>query len=389
MSTAKIANVEALHIAMPADRTWFERGYDETLVVRITDENGLTGIGDCYASPSPVKAFIEMPTRDMWSHNMVDLLVGADPIDVAALWDKLYHATIFPGRRGIALHAISAIDIALHDLAGKQLGLPVYKLLGGARRPRLTPYATIFPGMANGRGVRDLMDVIFQQFQDAVDGGFRALKMEVLFYELVSDRELVDLIHEGRRALGDDITMAVDFGYRWRSWHDAKWVIDRIADCDVYFAEAALQHDDLAGHARLSEQSPIRIAGGEFSQSRWEVQEWIETGKAAVVQPGITRAGGFTEMRRIADMAELRAVDMVPLAWHTGITAAAALHFQAITTNTPVFEYFPPYLFDSPIRKHLVSPEPVVKDGQIALPERPGLGIELNEEIVSEFTVKD
>lgn len=384
---ATIAKVEVLHIAMPADRTWFERGFDETLVVRLTDENGLTGIGDCYASPSPVKAFIEMPTRDMWSHNMVDLLVGADPLDTVALWDRLYQATIFPGRRGIALHALSAIDIALHDLAGKQLGLPVYRLLGGARRKQLTPYATIFPGMANGRSVRELMEIIFRQFEAAIGGGFRALKMEVLFYDLVSDRELLELIREGRKALGDDITMAVDFGYRWTSWHDAKWLIDRIAELDIYFAEAPLQHDDLDGHARLAANSPIRICGGEFSQSRWEVREWIERGGVHVVQPGITRAGGFTEMRRIADMAELRSVEMVPLAWHTGITAAAALHFQAITTNTPFFEYFPPYLFDSPIREHLVSPEPVVKDGAIALPTAPGLGITLNEEIVARYTV--
>ena len=384
---ARIENVEVLHIAMPADKSWFERGYDETLVVRITDEDGRVGIGDCYASPHPVKAFIEMPTRDMWSRNAPSMLVGADPLDAAALWNRLYESTIFPGRRGIGIHALSAIDIALHDLAGKQIGAPVYRLLGGARRERLTPYASIFPGLANGRSIRDLMHAMAKQFEQAIDGGFRAVKMELLFWDLVTDRELVDLIKEGRAMVGDDITFAVDFAYRWHSWHDAKWVVDRIADLDVFFAEATLQHDDLEAHARLSDVSPIRICGGEFSQTRWEVREWIERGRVSVVQPGITRAGGFTEMRRIADMAELAGVEVVPLAWHTGITAAAALNFQAITTNVPFIEYFPPYLFDSPVRRHLVSPEPVVEDGHIALPDAPGLGIELNEEVVAKYTV--
>jgi L-rhamnonate dehydratase len=382
---AKIAEVEVIAVAMPADRTWFENGLDETMVVRITDEDGVQGIGDCYAAPAPVKAFLDMPTMHMWSQNIRSLLIGADPLARATLWDRMYDGTIFPGRRGVGIHAISAVDIALHDLAARQIGQPVWKLLGGNRRPHLTPYATIFPGLAMGRSIRELMAAIEKQFRDVIAGGFRAVKMEVLFYELVTDRELVDLIKEGRAMLGDDITMAVDFGYRWRSWHDAKWVLDRTTDCNIHFAEAPLQHDDLPGHAHLARNSPVRIAGAEFAATRWEVREWIEQGGVNVVQPGITRAGGFTEMMRIAEYADLRAVELVPLAWHTGITAAAALNFQAATINTPLIEYFPPYLFDSPLRHHLVHPEPVVKDGRIALPEGPGLGLTLNEEVLRKY----
>ncbi len=384
---AKIIQVEVIPLAMPADKTWFESGFDETLVVRLTDENGVQGIGDCYAAPATVKPYFDMATMHMWSQSLRAILLGADPLERATLWDRMYEGTIFPGRRGAAIHAISAADIALTDLAARQIGQPVWKLLGGRRRPHLTPYATIFPGLSMGRSIRELMDAIAGQFQSVIEGGYRVLKMEVLFYELVSDRELVGLIKEGRRMIGDDITMAVDFGYRWRHWHDAKWVIDRIADCDIFFCEAPLQHDDLAGHAQLARMSPVRIAGAEFAATRWEVREWIETGGVAVVQPGITRAGGFTEMMRIAEMADLRGVQVVPLAWHTGITAAAALQFQAATINTPAIEYFPPYLFDSPLRQHLVSPEAVVKDGKVDLPQAPGLGIELNEEIVAKYAV--
>ena len=187
---------------------------------------------------------------------------GKDPIEIAALWQKLYEGTFWPGRRGLGLHAISAIDIALHDLAGKQLGLPAYKLMGGARRDRLRPYCTIWPGLAKpGQTVNDLMREIGHQFEAAIGAGFRAVKMEVLFFDLVTDAELVRLIHEGRRMLGSEITMALDFGYRWHNWRDALWVLQRIEDCNAFFAEACLQHDDLDGHARLADHASIRVCG--------------------------------------------------------------------------------------------------------------------------------
>jgi L-alanine-DL-glutamate epimerase-like enolase superfamily enzyme len=218
------------------------------------------------------------------------------------------------------------------------------------------------------------MKIIERQFAQVIEGGYRVVKMEVLFYELCSDTELISLIKEGRRMVGPDITMAVDFGYRWRNWHDAKFVIDRIADENIFFCEAPLQHDDLPGHANLARMSPVRIAGAEFAATRWECREWIEVGGVAVVQPGITRAGGFTEMMRIAEFADQK-----------GITAAAALHYQAATINTPAVEYFPTYLFDSPLREHLVSPEAAIVDGKVKLPEGPGLGVTLNEEIIRKY----
>jgi L-alanine-DL-glutamate epimerase-like enolase superfamily enzyme len=113
--------------------------------------------------------------------------------------------------------------------------------------------------MSLGRPVETLMTEIGRQFDAALENGFRAVKMEVLFYDLVTDRELVNLIKRGRKMLGDDILMAVDFGYRWQNWHDALWVLERITDCDIFFAEATLQHDDLDGHAQLAARSSIRI----------------------------------------------------------------------------------------------------------------------------------
>jgi L-alanine-DL-glutamate epimerase-like enolase superfamily enzyme len=380
-----ITAVEVIPLATPHEGADDLDGTVDTVLVRLTDADGRTGIGEADAPPDVVKAFIEMPSAHLWSQNPAQVLIGADPVEVTALWERLYEATIYPGRRGLGIHALSAIDVALHDLAGKQLGIPAYQLMGGARRQKLRPYCTIYPGLAGGRSVRELMALIERQFGQALSLGFRAVKMEVLFYDLVSDVELVGLIREGRRMLGDSITMALDFGYRWRDWYDAKWVLDRVADCDIYFAEATLQHDDLVGHARLAQSSPIRVCGGEFAATRFEIREWIEVGKVAVVQPDISRCGGLTEIRRIADLCELHGVQVIPHGWKTGILAQCGRHFQAACPASPLFEFISPHVYESPLRRDLVSPEPEVRDGLMDLPERPGLGIELNEEVVRRY----
>jgi L-alanine-DL-glutamate epimerase-like enolase superfamily enzyme len=335
-----------------------------------------------------VKAFLETPTAHIWARRASEILIGEDPLEIAAIWERLYQGTIYSGRRGLGIHALSAIDIALHDLAGKSLGVPSYKLMGGARRDALRPYCTIYPGLPKDRSLRQLLDITNRQFEQAISLGFRAVKMEVLYFDLVSDAQLVDAIREGRRMLGDDITMMLDFGYRWRDWHDALWVLRRVEDCNIFFAEATLQHDDLHGHARLSEVSPIRICGAEFAATRWEVREWIETGKVAVVQPDISRCGGLTEIRRIADLCELHGVQVVPHGWKTGILAAAGRHFQAACPNVPYFEFISPHVYQSPLRERLVHPEPVVSDGRMELPKSPGLGIELDRTVVETYRVE-
>lgn len=382
---SRITRIEAIPVISPAGSANDLDGTADTVIVKVHDEDGRVGFGEADAPPSVVKSFIDMPTAHLWSRNAGEILVGEDPVEIAGLWQKLYEGTFWPGRRGLGMHAISAIDIALHDLAGKQLGLPAYKLMGGARRAKLRPYCTIYPGLAQGRSIDDLMAEIFRQFDMALTAGFRAVKMEVLLYDLVTDLELIRRIGEGRKALGDDILLAIDFGYRWHNWHDALFVLERIADHNIFFAEAALQHDDLAGHARLAERSAIRICGAEAAATRFEIREWLTVGKVGVVQPNIGRGGGLTEIRRIADLCEIMGAEVVPHGWKTGITSAVGRHFQAACPAAPVFEYVSPHVFDSPLRRELVSPEPAVVDGYMDLPTGPGLGIALNEELVARW----
>jgi L-alanine-DL-glutamate epimerase-like enolase superfamily enzyme len=324
-----------------------------------------------------------------WSRGLRSLLIGRDPYEIAALYDEAYQATIYHGRRGLGIHAISAVDIAIHDLVGKQLGRPSYQLLGGARRHVLSPYATIYPGAVKGRSLAEMMSAISAGFETALGLGFRALKMEVLFYELVSDRELVDCIREGRRILGDEIVMLVDFGYRWHSWRDALWTLRRLEDCDIYLVEAALQHDDLEGHARLAERIEPRLGGAEFAATVYECHEWLVRGRVDVLQPDVNRCGGLTELRRIADLALTYGAAVIPHGWKTGITAAAARHFQAATVNSPYIEMFSPDLFPSPLRRELVYGEPTISEGTMPLPSAPGLGVTLNDDALDRYGVSE
>jgi len=381
----RITDIEVIAVHSPESSAKDLDGTADTVIVKVHDAAGRYGFGETDAPPKVVQSFLTMPTAHLWSRNALEILRGEDAVELSGLWQKLYDGTFWPGRRGLGMHAISAIDVALHDLAGKQLGLPVYKLMGGARRERLRPYCTIYPGLAHGRPVADLMREIGRQFDAALAAGFRAVKMEVLFYDLVTDRELIGLIRQGRQMLGPDVLMALDFGYRWQNWHDALFVLDRVEDCDIFFAEAALQHDDLDGHAQLADKARIRICGAEAAATRWEVREWLTRGRVGVVQPNITRGGGLTEIRRIADMCELHGAEVIPHGWKTGITSAVGRHFQAACPAAPVFEYVAPQVFDSPLRRELVWPEPVVTDGTMALPEGPGLGITLNEDLVARW----
>ena len=137
--TSKIARLEIIPIFSPDGSANDLDGTADTVIIKIFDEDGRYGFGEADAPPSAVKSFLEMPTAHLWSQNAGTILIGQDPLEIAAIWQKLYEGTFWPGRRGLGIHAISAIDIALHDLAGKQLGVPAYKLMGGARREKLKP----------------------------------------------------------------------------------------------------------------------------------------------------------------------------------------------------------------------------------------------------------
>ena len=265
----------------------------------------------------------------------------------------------------------------MHDLVGKQLGRPAYQLLGGACREAIRPYATIYPGVPGGRTIGELMDDIAAASSarsSSASARSRWRRSSATSSAIASSsaafRKAGGWSATTRRCSSTSATAG-------RDWRAALWTLNRLEDCDLYLAEATLQHDDLDGHAKLAARAETRIGGAEMAATRFECREWIEHGRVDVLQPDVNRAGGLTEMARIAQLAEDRGVLVVPHGWKTGITAAAARHFQAATPNVPSSSTSPP---TSSTRRcgESSSRRAAVVDGAIELPTAPGLGIELD-----------
>jgi len=375
----QIAKIECLQISSPHVNPDDCDGAAETAVIRITAENGVQGLGETDAPPNAIAALLETPTAHIWSRSIRDLLLGENALEVERLWDQVYEGTIYHGRRGLGIMLLSAIDIALHDLRGKLLGVPCFRLLGGPARQAVIPYATLFPSMPQGRSWQELRGRCVQLMEKALSLGFKAFKMEMLFYDLITDRQLVEFVHECRNIAGLDTELMIDVGYRWKNANEALWALQRVEEDKLLFVETPLHTDDLDGLARLADATTTPVAVGEFLQTRHEFRELMGRGHCDVIQPDLGRVGGLTEAVRAAHLAAERGLACIPHAWKTGLTVAATRHFAAAVPNCPCAEFYHPDLFPSLLRQELAGPEPELKKGLWSLPEQPGLGVELNE----------
>ena len=196
---------------------------------------------------------------------------------------------------------------------------------------------------------------------------------------------MVETIAGVRREVGPDFAIMVDVAYAWDDVGHALEVIESWADLDVFFVETPLWADDLEGYAELARRSPTPIAAGEWLATRYEFLDLMDRGGVHVAQPDVGRVGGLTEARRVCDLAAERDRLIVPHGWKTGITVAATAHLAAVTPHMPFFEYVPQQVAESRLRRELVTDELTLVDGELALPARPGLGIELNRDVLEEF----
>jgi L-alanine-DL-glutamate epimerase-like enolase superfamily enzyme len=257
-------------------------------------------------------------------------------------------------------------------------------------RASLTPYASLLPN--RGDSWDDFSQALVDQAVWARDLGFHAAKLEILVtgpYAHAGLREpddrMVEIIASVRAAVGSEFTIMVDVAYAWDSVEHALRVIESWVEYDVFFVETPLWADDLDGYADLARRSPIKIAAGEWLATRFEFIDLIDRGLVHVAQPDVGRVGGLTEARRVCDIAAERERLIVPHGWKTGITIAATAHPAAVTAHMPFFEFVPQAVAESAFRRELVRDELELVDGHLALPSRPGPGIELNRDALETF----
>ena len=385
----KITDIECHILVAPDLRVDATSSSQDDIVVLVHTDEGITGIGETDTGPLIGQAAINAPSSHTMAMGIKDLLIGQDPLDTSALWEKLYTYTCMSGRRGAVINAMGAIDMALWDIKGKKLGLPCYKLLGGAQRDTITPYASLQP---HGESIAEYRDSLVQWALKAKKYGYTAAKLECTLsgpYRHVglsgSDENITEIITACREAVGKDFTLMVDVQYLW--W-DAKSVLRTIRkweDLDIFFLETPLQIDNLDGYALLAQESPIRIAAGEWQTTRFEFYDLIDKGRIDVAQPDIGRVGGLTEAIRVCNYAQDRGKLIVPHCWNTGISLAATAHLAFAIGHCPFIEFLPAELCDSPLRRELVVDELEFVNGSIPLPQKPGLGIEINPEVLKKY----
>jgi L-alanine-DL-glutamate epimerase-like enolase superfamily enzyme len=385
----KITKVETHVLLVPDyDSAACSSAQDDIVVIVHTDE-GLIGIGETDTNPWVAEAMIHARGTHSLGLGLEEMLLGENPLNVEAIWEKLYTGSIMTGRRGLGICAIGAIDMALWDLRGKILGLPCWQIMGGARKTHVTAYASL---LRVGSTPKAFLDSLTEKIKEAKRLGFRAAKIEAGVKGPYShmglqanDELVVELTAACREAVGPDFTLMVDAVYNWTNAKEALRIIKQLEPYDIFFVETPLQVDDLDGYAFLQDHSPIRIAAGELQNTRFEFLDLLDRAKVDVVQPDVGRAGGLTEAPRICDMAADRGRLVVPHCWKTGIGIAASAHLCFANAHCPYIEFLPAALAESALRRELVIEELQLVDGQLALPHKPGLGIDLNEEALERF----
>jgi L-alanine-DL-glutamate epimerase-like enolase superfamily enzyme len=361
----------------------------DTIVVEIATDEGIVGIGETDLNAWVARACIEAPGMHTMDAGLAETLVGLDPLDPVAVWHRQNVGTAMTGRRGAVVHALGALDMALWDICGKAAGKPTWQLLGEAAHESLTPYASLLP---QARDLDSFQQAIVDQATWAKTLGFRAAKLELLWTGPYAssgldepDTRMVETIAATRKAVGPDFGIMVDVAYSWNSPAHALEIVESWAEYDVFFIETPLWADDLDGYAELSRCSPIPVAAGEWLATRFEFLDLMDRGGVQGVQPDVGRVGGLTEARRVCELAAERQRLVVPHGWKTGITVAATAHLAAVTGHMPFFEYLPQQVAESALRRDLVTDELELVDGQLTLPQRPGLGVELNAAALERF----
>lgn len=388
----KITDVECHVLLAPDFDVTFTSSAQDSLVVVIRTDGGVSGVGECDANPWMAKACIEAPGTHTMGLSIRDTLIGANPFEIGELWRKIYIGTAMNGRRGMVIHALSAVEMALWDLCGKATGQPVHALLGGATRSSITPYASLQP--AGGR-FEDYRDALCLSAERAKSLGFKAMKTEITMngpYAHSGMRENYDrhteVLAAVRKTIGPDITLMVDVQYLWEDAATCLSVIKDWGEFNVYFLETPLWSDNVHEMAKLVENAPMPIAFGEWLATRFEFEELMDIGKVQVAQPDVGRVGGIGEAKIVCDMAKARGRTIVPHCWKTGISISGTAHLAFVTNHCAFIEYLPPQLCHERLRRELAQEELVLDpDGTIPLPTRPGLGVEVDWDVVKRYTV--
>jgi len=344
------------------------------LLVEVICSDGTVGWGECLGP-----ALLNEPIcRIMGKH-----LIGRNPLETEIIWNDLYHTFRDQGQRGLTVTALSGLDICLWDIKGKLLQQPISVLLGGRFRSVVKAYAT---GAFRRKGV-DRIDDVLKEVTEYKAQGFHAMKLKIGF----NVREDIELVRLVRETVGSDINLMIDANHGYDT-REAIEVGRALAEFRVDWFEEPVLPELPRSYKEVRDKQPIAVAAGETWHSRWGMRRPIEERLIDIVQPDVCGVGGFTEFRKVVDLAQIHGVRVIPHVWGTGVQLAASLQaIAAIPHGTPRNEPLEPiFEFDRTINPYRQSVllEPLEHHGGVMqIPDQAGLGIEVNRQALKQYAL--
>jgi D-galactarolactone cycloisomerase len=365
----KITDVRTIRLRaeIPAEGQVFSRSgirnSRSTTLVQVETDEGITGIGSCSGNGELIQFIVAKVLKP--------LLIGMNPTEIDEIWDKAYvrggHKEF--GTRGVGVIALSGIDIALWDITGKVHGVPVYQLLGGKCRDQVPVYATaLYP---------EEPSKVAKRARVFADQGFHGVKIKVGF-DLDQDARIVRAVRE---ELGKDFTIMTDANQGY-TLDVALKAAAAFADYGAFWLEEPLFVEDIEGHVELRETGKVPIAVGENLNTYYAFENFVVRGAVDFLQPDVARAGGVTEIKKIAALAAKRNLAVSFHTWGDAVALAASLHLSAALKGCGVMELDYTY---NPLREKLLKEPIELTNGFMTPPDKPGLGVELDPAALQRF----
>ena len=374
----KIEEIRTYLLESPLKRPFaYSRGWVDrrsAVLVEVTTDAGLIGWGEAFGPGRMAVGALNLITPQ---------LIGADPLQTAKIWDEFYGRYRDHGQKGPLIDALSAIDIALWDIKGKHFGQSISRLLGGPLRTQVPAYASGLFRYRDG----DIEDNLTREAERHVENGFRAVKLKVGF-GVDDDTRAVKAV---RKAVGADVSVMIDANGAYDAVNALR-LARRIEDFDVFWFEEPVPPEDIEGYIEIKAKQDIPVAGGEAEFTRFGFREILARRAIDIIQPDICAAGGFSECTKIADMAQAFGVRCSPHTWGTAIANAASLHWLAVLPHTASALYpIPPMLewdcTEHGIRDALMTDALRPVKGVATIPDAPGLGLDIDRDVVRKFEV--
>ena len=355
-------------------------------IVEVETDEGVTGWGECFGPGN-----IAFANKGIVEKVIQPIVLGMQALDRDVIWHKVYNLMRDHGQKGMPLQALSGVDIALWDLAGKAANLPLYKMIGGAHRDKVEVYG--YGMMLRPENINSLISRFKEESAEIKEMGFKALKMKVG----VGPKDDIKLIEAVREGIGDNFRFMVDANHGYTT-HDALYIGRAMEEFSPYWFEEPVAPEDLDGYRELRAALRVNISGGEAEFNRWGWRKLLESRGLDIAQPEVCALGGISEYLRVLALCHSHFTPVVNHVWGSAIAVAVNLHLLAAMPPLPggLFPWEPMLEFDTTHNRFIddlltmsldIKKQVKINNGTVSLPNGPGLGVTPKRDFLDKFRI--